>query len=90
MTPFEITVLDEQETENILQDRQWSSRSAVADVIAQLRLVVDSGSGIFVAGLTDGNVNTIRTSMKRKGLTISVTRFTRSGVKGHVIVAKTA
>ena len=51
--------------------------------------VVDTPSSVFVTGLRDPQINSLRTRMYRRDVQISATKVTRREQRGHVITART-
>lgn len=80
----EIEELDAAETEALLGQPRWDTKP-IHDALVKALVV---GTGIFVTGLTENRIETLRTRMERSQIKIVVRRATRGGNRGHVIVPK--
>lgn len=85
----EVVVLDPNETSELLATRPWQNNTVLADIQTALKQVVDTNGSIFVTGLTDSRINSLRVRMRRYDMYVSVNKANRDGVKGHVIKART-
>ena len=83
----DVTLLDPVETEAALAGHRYAN-TALGKVAEQLMNVVDTGSSVFVTGLTESTVNSLRTRMHRNDVQIVVRKVEHDGQRGHVILAK--
>lgn len=83
-----IEVLTAADTQAILRDRPGvdSQSSQIAEALMQ---VVDSDNSVFVTGLTEANINVLRTKMYRRDIRVIVRKVRRDDKRGHVLFAKT-
>jgi hypothetical protein len=85
----EITTLDPDETQQALESNRFGkTETMLSKIAASLMGVLDTESSVFVTGLDESRINSLRTRMYRKHIVITVRKVTRGGTKGHVIVAR--
>jgi 16S rRNA G1207 methylase RsmC len=86
----DIEVLDPTQTEEALaHHRLGKTESLLAKIADHLSKVVDTDASVFVAGMNDSTINSLRTRMYRRNTVITVRKISRDGAKGHVIMART-
>jgi hypothetical protein len=84
----DIAILDPQETSTLLSGNRLGTESQTAKIADALMKVIDTDRSVFVAGLSEGNVNSIRTRMYRNDVKVVVRRAVRDGQRGHVLMAR--
>jgi len=86
----EITLLDPQETSTLLAATNASKEaSMLTKITTGLMSVLDSDASVFVVGLTEGHINSLRTRMYRRNVRVTVRKTERNGEMGHVLIATT-
>jgi hypothetical protein len=86
--PSNIETLDPIETEEALAGHRFNNESTLSKIAERLMTIVDSEASVFVSGLTESTINSLRTRMYRRDVTITVRKIIRNGERGHVILAK--
>jgi hypothetical protein len=81
----EITVLDRTETSTLLDTKP--TESTLMRITDTLMGVIGTGSGVFVVGLNEGLINSLRTRMYRRNARVTVRKMQRGGETGHLLIA---
>lgn len=85
----DIAVLDPTTTQEVLAGNRFGKTTQMlGQIAAHLEQVVDTDGSVWVTGLSESTINSLRTRMYRHDVNISVRKATRDEVKGHVITAK--
>jgi 16S rRNA G1207 methylase RsmC len=86
----DIAVLSASETEAALADhRHGKTSSMLAQIATELMKVVDTKASVWVVGMKDSTINSLRTRMYRRDVVITVRKIRRDAEIGHVITART-
>jgi hypothetical protein len=84
-----IETLDPTTTQEVLAGNRYGKTTQMLSQIADaLTKVVDTDGSVWVTGLSEATVNSLRTRMYRHDVNISVRKATRDDAKGHVITAR--
>ena len=87
----EVTLLDPTETDVVLASHRFGKTESILSKIAEnLMSVLDTDSSVFVTGMTESTINSLRTRMYRHDVGITVRKVERNGQRGHVILARRA
>jgi hypothetical protein len=85
----DIQVLDPSETKVALSGHRFGSSAMLNTLADNLMAVVDTESSVYVGGMTDSQINALRTKMQRRDIRVTVRKVERNGTSGHVMLAKT-
>jgi len=85
-----IETLDPTTTQAVLGGSRFGKTTQMlAQIGAELEKVVDTDGSVWVTGLTESTINSLRTRMYRRDIQITVRLVTRDDVRGRVITART-
>jgi len=84
-----ITTLDPTETNAALGNARYGTEeSQTAQIARALIEVANTDASVFVTGLTEASMNTLRTRMYRKNMKITARKIERDGETGHILLAR--
>lgn len=84
-----IAVLDSEETATVIaQTRNGVGASDTAKIARALDRVVDTDQSVFVAGMNESLINSVRTRMYRRNVKVTVRKAERDGTVGHILIAR--
>ena len=82
----EVTQLDPQETSRVLGNTR--TVGVLGQIAEGLAPILDTEASLFVVGLNESTINSLRTRMYRKNIKVVVRKVTRDGQTGHILLAR--